>query len=336
MKKVSIHDVAKRARVSIATVSRVINNNYYVKPDIVARVKRAVKETDYYPDTIARGMRSRKSYAIGYVVSDISNSYFTVAAKAVEEALGNEGYSLIVCSTGDDINKEANQLRLLMSKKVDGLIINSSGLNDSMVASLSHQVPVVLLSRKIGLPSFAGDFVGCDEFRGTYELGRYVLAMGHRRIGLIRGPDTFSTGVERFNGFMTALREGDVNLPKSMIYYGDHRQQSGLDGARALLGTAKPPTILVAMNNAMALGALTYIKQCGLSIPEDVSFAAHGDIINRELFYVSPTTISQNSSQEGKLAGELLMRRIVDNGATPVIVSVPSHLLEGCSIRKIE
>lgn len=335
MKKVTIHDVAKHAEVSIATVSRAINNSHYVDPETIARVRRAVKETGYFPDTIARGMRSRKSYAIGYVVSDISNAYFTAAAKAVEEALENDGYSLIVCSTGGDKNKEAKQLRLLMSKKVDGLIINVSGKNDALVAELARRIPVVLLSRKIDAPAFPGDFVGNDGFQGAYELGRHVLAMGHRRIGLIRGPQSISTGPERFNGFITALREGGVDLPEARIHAGDHYQQSGSDGAEALLGATPPPTILVAMNNAMSLGALTYIKQRGLRVPDDISFAAYGDIFNRELLYVNPTTIGQNSRQEGKLAGELLMRRIADNAATPMTALVPSHLLEGNSIKKL-
>ena len=335
MTKVTIHEVAKHAGVSIATVSRVVNKTSFVEPATAARVRKAVQDTGYVPDNIARGMRSRKSYAIGYVVSDITNSHFTVASKALESTLGQDGYSLIVCSTDGDKRKEEMQLRLLMSKKIDGLIINVSGKNDNLVADISRQIPVVLLSRRIDVKGFAGDFVGNDGFQGAYELGRHVLSLGHRRIGLIKGPDDVSTGPERFSGFCSALTELGVDLPREMVQPGDYLLESGIAGAERLLTAARPPTIVVALNNAMAMGALTFIKRRGMHIPKDVSFAAYGDINNRELLYVNPTNVGQNPQQVGKVAGELIIRRIADGNATPMTALVPSQLLEGESIKRL-
>ncbi len=335
MTKVTIHDIARLAEVSIATVSRVLNNNDRVEPKTAARVRRIIAETGYVPDNIARGMRQRKSYAIGYIVSDISNVHFTIAAKHLEEALAAEGYSLIVCSTGGDSHRELQHLRLMMSKKVDGLVINISGRNDDEVIDLSRKLPVVLLSRKIHDPAFQGDFVGSDAFQGAYELGRHVLAMGHRRIGLIRGPHNISTGSERYNGFITALKEEGLELPGELIYPGDYYQQSGWLGAETLLRLSDRPTVLVAMNNTMALGVLNYLKQHTFRVPEDVSFAAFGIFSNRELLYVSPAAINEKPDEEGKLAGELLLRRIANRNATPMTALVPAPLLPGNSIRKL-
>ncbi|MCD8139272.1 MAG: LacI family transcriptional regulator [Planctomycetaceae bacterium] len=216
-KRVTIHDVAKAARVSIATVSRVVNNTAAVDAETAARVRRAVKQIGYIPDPLARGMRSNKSYAVGYIVSDISNGHFTVAAKAVEGEFERAGYSLIVCSTDGDPRKEERQLRLLVSKKVDGIIINVSGGNDAMVAELSKRVPMVLFSRQID-DGFHGDYVGNDNFHGAGELARHVLDYGHRRIGLIRGPENISTGPERYNGFVSVLAAAGVTLPPDMVF----------------------------------------------------------------------------------------------------------------------
>ncbi|MCD8351213.1 MAG: LacI family transcriptional regulator [Planctomycetaceae bacterium] len=333
-KRVTIHDVAKAAGVSIATVSRVVNNTSTVEPETAARVRRAVKQIGYIPDPLARGMRSNKSYAVGYIVSDISNGHFTVAAKAVEDELERAGYSLIVCSTDGDARKEERQLRLLVSKKVDGIIINVSGDNDAMVAELSKRVPMVLFSRQID-GGFNGDYVGNDNFNGAGELARHVLEYGHRRIGLIRGPENISTGPERYNGFVSVLAAAGVSLPPEMVFTGDYYNESGREGARTLLSRPDPPTILVAMNNAMSLGALGYIKEQALRIPDEVSFAGYGDIFNRDLLYINPTMVSQDAGRVGKLAGELILRRIADKGATPMNALVPSELRMGNSVRRI-
>ena len=335
MKNVTIHDIAQQAKVSIATVSRVINRHNGVGSKTAARVRRVIARTGYIPDSIARGMRRRKSYAVGYIVSDISNVHFTVAAKHLEETLARAGYSLVVCSTGGDRRREADLLHLMLAKQIDGLVINVSGTNNDLVCDISRRLPVVLLSRKIVDPAFNGDFVGSDAFQGAYDLGRHVAAMGHRRIGLIRGPQTISTGSERYGGFVAALKEEGLELDEELVYPGDYYQESGRDGAEHLLHSPRPPSILVVMNNMMALGVLIYLKQGGFSVPGDVSFAAYGNIANRELLYVSPDAIGEKPDQEGALAGELLLRRIADRDAAPVTALVPGELLIGNSIRRL-
>ncbi len=335
MKKITIHDIARQAQVSIATVSRVLNKSHGVSPQTVTKVRRVISENGYFPDNSARGMRHSKSYAIGYIVSDISNNHFTVAAKFLEQTLAEEGYSLIVCSTGGDKKKEKDHLHFMMSKKIDGLVINVSGHNDDLVVKLSRQVPVVLIARKINNEAFQGDFVGNDGFQGAYELGRHMLSMGHRRIGLIRGPSTISTGHERYSGFMAAVQEQGLTLEESLIYPGDYYRESGWSGTQQLLALPVPPTAVVVLNPTMALGALAYIKQSGLSIPGDVSFAAYGNIANHELLYVNPTTIREHPEHEGKLAGERLLLRIAGKDTAPVKALTPSQLLAGNSVRMI-
>ena len=335
LKKITIHDVARQSEVSIATVSRVLNNNSRVEPRTAARVRRVIEQLGYVPDNIARGMRHRKSRAIGYIVSDIANVHFTVAAKYLQEYLAEEGYSLMLCSTGGDKDRELQHLRLMQAQQVDGLLINVTGKNDDYIVELSQDLPVVLLSRKIYDKAFKGDFVGSDAFQGAYDLGRYILSMGHRRIGLIRGPMEVSTGSERLSGFMAALGEDGVEMDEAMIYPGNYYQESGWLGAETLLSNPEPPTVLVAMNNTMAFGVLAYLKKHAYRVPEDVSCAAFGNMVNRDLLYVSPAAISEKPDQEGKLAGELLLRRIADLNVTPMTALVPGELFRGNSIRDL-
>ena len=336
VKKPTIHDVARLSSVSIATVSRVLNNSGRVEARTASKVRRAIDQLSYVPDNIARGMRHKKSYAIGYIVSDIANVHFTVAAKYLQEYLAGEGYSLMICSTGGDKERELQHLRLMQSQQVDALLINVTGKNDAYIVELSQKLPIVLLSRKIHDKAFKGDFVGSDAFQGAYALGRHILSLGHRRIGLIRGPMDISTGSERLNGFMAALNEEGVELGESMVYPGNYYRDSGWLGAEKLLSAPQPPTILVAMNNTMAFGVLEYLKKNNYRVPEDISCAAFGNIANRELLYVSPAAVSEKPDQEGRLAGELLLRRIADMNATPMTAVVPSDLLAGNSILKLE
>ena len=177
----TIKDVARQAGVSIATVSRVLNNKSTVAPDLAAKVNQAVEQLGYHPNSIARTLKSDSSKTIGFVVSDISNDFFTRMARGVEDVLNQHGYSLFVCSTDSTQLREEQCLSLLREKQVDGLIINTSGKNDELITQISHHVPIALFGRKISSAEFTGDFVDNDNFSGTQELTRHLIRLGHRK-----------------------------------------------------------------------------------------------------------------------------------------------------------
>lgn len=301
MIKKTIHDVARHAGVSIATVSRVINNNYPVGARTREAVMQAIRDTSYFPDASARAMRGNNTFAIGYVISDISNSHFTIIAKTIEDAIGGTNYNMMVCSTGDNGKREEDFLQMLWARKISGLIINSAGENDQFIARISREIPVVLIYRQIDDPTFAGDYVGNDDFDGAYRLARHILELGHRRVGLICGPQTVTTGIRRRDGFLSAFTESGLKIPESMIHYGDFYEQSGVLGAKKLTSVKRRPTLLAVMNNAMALGVMSYLRTSGISVPEDLSFVSYGDIHNRDLLYFQPTILAQNPRKIGEL-----------------------------------
>lgn len=333
-KKNTIHDVAQEAGVSIATVSRVINGNYPVDVLTRERVEKAIRETGYYPDAAARTLRGNNSFVIGYVISDISNSHFTVIAKAIEDRVDTSKYNMIVCSTRSDKRREDNFLRTLMARKISGLIINSSGMNDALLAKISREIPVVLIYRQVADPAFRGDYVGNDDFEGAYRLAKYALDMGHRCIGLICGPQSVTTGVNRHDGFLSAFKEYGVKFPKSMIYYGDFQEESGLEGARKLMSGQKKPTLIATMNNAMAIGAMSHLFTSGIAVPNDVSFLSYGDIQNRELLYFQPTVLAQKPQRIGELAAEFLMQRLLNANKAAQNTTLSGELVIGNSVSR--
>ncbi len=308
----TIKDVAKLAGVSIASVSRVINKNYTVGPEIEQKVLNAIKILNYYPNSVARSLKSNTTYTIGFVVSDISNNYFTVLSKAIEDVIESQHYNLIVCSTDGKKDKEYTYLKLLLEKKVDGIILNTTGENDSFIASLSKKIPIVLCHRKINAKDFKGDLLDSDNINGVYSLTKHLISFGHRKIGIINGLQNVSTGKERFEGFKKAMQEIgiDVNNNYKFRFDEDFSLEGGYQGAAELMKLKDKPTAVIAMNNEMMVGALKYFRTHNINIPDTFSVASYGDIINADLLYVQPSIVTLNPWVIGKKMGELIMERI--------------------------
>ena len=251
----TIKDVAREAGVSIATVSRVLNKKGTVKEESVQSVLQAIERLGYHPNSIARTLKNDSSKTIGLVVTDISNDFFTRMARGIEDVLNDRGYNLFVCSTDGLQQREAQCLSLLREKQVDGIILNASGKNSSLITKMSAQVPFALFSRKIPDPQFRGDFVDNDNYSGLRELTAQLLRLGHRKIGFINGQSYVSSAAERFSGFQSAMRDAgiDVGTDYPDLYSGNfNRLNSGKEGARILW--EKGVTAILCGNNLLALG----------------------------------------------------------------------------------
>ncbi len=333
--KATIRDVAKRANVSIATVSRVVNKNYHVDPETTEKVEKAILDTGYYPNAIARTMRLNESFVVGLVVSDLSNNHSTLIAKMLEKTIEPRGYSLIVCSSDGSNQTEERYLRTLMSKKVDGIVVQTNGGNDRLLAELSTQLPVLCVYRRVRDQGFRGDFVGTDDFDAAYRLTSHVIGLGHRRIGIIGGDLMMSTAANRFAGFTQALREAGIRPNPALVHQVNFHFESGVAGAQKLMAVRPSPTILVALSNAIALGVMTQLREMRLAIPGEISFASIGDLPNRALLFVQPTLVEQDPSRIGIIAGDLLLERIADKSRPPETILVPSPLLSGESVARL-
>jgi LacI family transcriptional regulator len=312
---VSIKAVADKAQVSIATVSRVVNENYYVAPETKDKVLAAIKELNYYPNSLARSLKNDITHTIGFIVSDISNNYFTTMVKSIEDVANSQGYNIIVCSTDNKKDRELSYLKMLLSKKIDGIIINTTGENNDFIAEISKDLPVVLIDRKITYRGFKGDFITNDNVIGAYSLTSHLLSLGHRKIAVVNGIMNLSSGYERYEGFIKAMNEYDITVSNDYIYRYDgiFTIESGYKAAQNFMEMEEKPTAIIAMNNMTAIGILKYMHSNDIAIPDVVSMAAFGEIDNSEILYVKPTVTALNPIMIGLKSIDLLLSRIKDH-----------------------
>ncbi|MFZ7121013.1 MAG: LacI family DNA-binding transcriptional regulator [Eubacteriaceae bacterium] len=316
MNNATIKDIAKDACVSIATVSRVLNKKHCVSPKLIEKVLNSVNNLNYYPNSIARSLKTTITYTIGLVVSDISNNFFTEMAVQIERVIFQRKYSLIMCTTEFKKGEEKKYLEMLYSKKIDGLILNTMAENDDIICQISTKIPVVLVNRKIFKNNFHGDFVGTDCKNGAYLLTEHLLKYGHRKIGIINGPLNISTARERYEGFKSAMKKNmHIHIGNDYIYKynGDFSTVSGYNGISKLMNLQNPPTAVVVMNNNMLLGALKYCKSNKIEIPENLSICSFGNINNMDLFYAQPTIVEEDPKLIGTKVAKYILERIEKN-----------------------
>lgn len=331
----SIKDVAKYAGVSVATVSRVINHMPNVRPETIEKVNDAIRACRFVPNALARNLKSEQTKIIGFLVINIANSYFSVMAKILAVELREKGYELMIYSSNDDPNLEKIYLDQLLSNQAAGIILNTTGRNEDTIAQISQTIPVVLIERNLSTNSFRGDFVGANNYGGIFELTRYLQDFGHRRIGFINGNPSVSTGAERHQGFVDAMKLINIEVDERYPYQcntGLFTEQHGYESARQLMNLPKPPTALIGANNMISIGILKYIKQQRYQVPGDVSVVCYGNIENSELFFVNITYTTLNPVTNAKKACGYILSRL-ENRALPNRETIfESGLCEGESV----
>ncbi|THF73403.1 LacI family DNA-binding transcriptional regulator [Cohnella fermenti] len=312
MSKATIKQVAREAGISTATVSRVLNDSGYVSDEIKKRVLEAVAKLNYRPSAVARSLKQDKTYMIGIIVPDISNPYFMGISRGIEDVVGPEGFQLLFCSSEENPAKESKQLRLLLEKRVDAIVLATSGGNESVVRGVWEAgVPIVLIDRKLELDNGVRlDLVAEDNVDGAYQLTRKLLQDGYRRIGVVNGPIRVSTGKERYEGVLKAMRE--FALPwEPLVFNGEFTAEGGSRAVAEFLASDHPPAAIVSLNNRMSLGVLLEIVRHGLRIPDDLAVASFGEVeagslLKRPALYYT----EQNPNAMGRKTGEILLARI--------------------------
>lgn len=315
-RKLTIKDIAKLSGVSTATVSRVINNVDTVNEEFRAKVESVIKKHNYIPNTIARSLKTSTTKTIAFVVSNISDYFFTTVAKGAENYFRGVGYNLIVCNTGNEAEFEIDYLNILQEKNVDGIILNTTGKNSEYIASISENLPIVLSSRAIKENNFKGDFIDFENISGVFEITEFLIKNGHSQIGVINGPIYLSTFQERLEGFNRALAHYKLPLySEDAVFLGEGFSsfQDGFDGAKYFHMKGILPSALVIMNSEMAFGAYSYFKEQQIEIPAQLSIVSFGDMLNKDLLYIKPTISYTNLFGIGEKIGELMIERIESN-----------------------
>lgn len=303
------HDVARKAGVSVATVSRVLNDSPLVSEAVRRKVLRAVKALNYQPNRTAQRLRAGRSHVIGLIISDIQNPFFTSVVRGIEDVAYQRGYSLVLCNSDEDPTKEKLYLDVMRSEEVAGVIIASASESHSHVDDLlAYQIPVVAIDRQIDQRRI--DSVLVTNSEGAYAAVTHLIELGHRRIGYVGLPLTLTPGKERYAGYQRALRVHHLRLKRDYVRIADAKQQGGYTSTRDLLTCCPEVTALFVANNLMTLGALAAIRERGLRIPADISIVGFDDMPWANLLQPPLTAIAQPTYQLGQRAAELLLARL--------------------------
>lgn len=322
-----IKEIALLASVSTTTVSHVINNTRFVSEEKRARVLTAMRHLDYRPNRMASGLRTKRSYAIGVVLPDITNPYFAEIARGIEDACFEHNYSAIICNSDDSAKTQAHYLSMLAEKQMDGIIlVNVGDHGRSASEQIMRELPLVMLDRE--LPGLVSDSIQIDNKLGGRMAAEYLFSLGHRCLVCIGGAPEVYPSWDRVDGFVEYMREASHPLPPNLVFKGDFQAGSGFTLARKAMAGKKKPTAIFAANDLMAYGAIRALTEMGLRIPEDVSVVGFDDISLSSLFNPPLTTIRQPRLEMGRTAVKLLLERIGSPELESRRVMLPLKLVE--------
>ncbi len=307
----TMYDVAKRAEVSIATVSAVLNRTAYVSPELTKRVKQAVEELDYTINHLAHSLQTRSTHTIGILIPDAANPdpFFGQVVRGAEDVFRKKGYLLILGHTYNRVDEQSRYLGAFRSRFVDGvLLFQTPGEDSELDRILTTKTPLVFVGR---IPDgVEADIVATDILRGTQLAIEHLLQQGHTKIGLVTVAASLSVAALRIQGWRATLRRRQIPADDSYSISGELSSEAGRLAALRLLDLPEPPTAIFADNLVLATGILRAFQERGRKIPEDMMLVSSDDAEWLDVFQPAITTIVQPSYELGSEAAELLLKRI--------------------------
>ena len=322
----TIREVAESAGVSYATVSHVINNTRLVSPETRERVLAAMTALNYRPNAVARSLRQGKTNTIGLVLPDSANPFFAEISRSIEDEAFNKGYSVFLCNTELDTQRELFYVDVLSKKQVDGIIFVAAGDQaDSLDFLVRRNMPVVMIDRDV--PNVEVDAVLTDNELGGFLATQHLLELGHTRIACIAGPSSITPSAERIVGYRKALEQAGLSYDESLVLRGDYHSQSGMEITHSILKMNPRPTAIFALNDLMALGALRAAAEAGCSVPNDLAIVGYDDLDIARFTNPPLTTIAQPKKEVGTQAVSILVDRMTRKSSPPSRLVLPPELI---------
>lgn len=306
--RVTIFDIAREANVSIATVSKVINNNGRISEKTRKKVLEIIEKHNYTPNLLATALTGKYSYTLGLMMPNLANPFFGEIAKSVENRARELGFSVIMCSTDYDAEKEAWYFTLFQKKRVDGVIILSGLENQDAILGkqLKTNMPIALIARDI--PTIPLNTVCIDDYMGGYIAAKHLLELGHRRMGII--VENIRSARERMNGFKQALEEEGLALDDSQVIEGEATVENGIVFTHRLLDGPSAPTAIFATNDILAIGSIRAANERNLKVPDELSVVGFDNTLLATITDPPLTTIAQPMALMGTSAVDLLVQEI--------------------------
>jgi LacI family transcriptional regulator len=302
----TLKDVAARAGVGTATVSRVLTGNGYTSQDARDRILAAAQELGYRPSALARGLKLQRTEALGLLVADITNPFYSFVAAGALQAASEAGHHLILCATSEDPKMESEYIDVLLESRVDGIVAVPTGANlEQWERALEFGVQVVLVDRE--LEGLRVPSVTVDNRGGAFEGTRLLLGLGHRRIAILTGPRATTTGGERLAGYLDAHASAGVPVDERLVRSGSFMREPAAAAARELLTESPRATAIFAANNVLGEVALAAINEAGLRIPDDISLLVFDDVAWTRQMTPAVTAIAQPMDRLGSVGVERLL-----------------------------
>ena len=328
--KVTIRQIAKQLGVHHTTVSRALRNSPRISENMRQRIKSLAIKLGYRPNLVASGLSTRKTFNVGLIVADISTTFFSQVARGVEDTMRRAGYNVFICNTDDKIEDEKFHWDALISRGVDGIIISPANLKPRYLQKLlGAGVPIVFIDRC--LPSLRASYVITDHFSGGYQMTKYLLSLGHRRIAYVRG----EVEMGRFYGYRQALKEYGIPVDNSLTPVCDFTIEGGKKAAKKLVRMEHPPTAIFCVNDPVALGAMKAIREHGFRIPEDISLAGFDNADFAEFLQPPLTTVHQSKYELGEEAAKILLQEMNGKLREPKKIEIKPVLVIRDSCRHI-
>ena len=311
LSKVTLKDVAKDARVSVATVSHVVNGTKHVSEDTAEKVRQSIARLGYRMNRMAHNLKIGKSHTIGFIVAEMSNPFFMEAAIGIENVLKRNNYNLILANSDEKLKSEKEQIDNLMNQSIDGIVLAPTTNNHQYLEDIiPPDFPLVFIDRKPA--GIKRDCILSTNIEGSYSAVDYLIGLGHRKIGLISGLVGLTTSYEREAGYFKALEDAGIKPRSDYIRNGDGRRNSGYLLMQELHNSTDI-TALFITNNFMALGALHYLNDNLVSMPEELSIVIFDDYDWADLYRPPLTVVKQNPFKIGEKAAEILLKQVDDH-----------------------
>ncbi|WNS78733.1 LacI family DNA-binding transcriptional regulator [Domibacillus sp. DTU_2020_1001157_1_SI_ALB_TIR_016] len=322
--KSTIYDVAEKAGVSISTVSKVLNNTGNLAEKTRNKVKATMLELNYQPSVVA-SVRKRLQM-IGLLIPNIANPFMAEVARVIENHVKRHGYSLMICSTDNDLKNEVEYVSILKQKYTEGIIV-ATGLRkgQAVKALIKADLPIALLSRDV--PSLAVNTVLVDDYLGGYEATNHLINLGHTKIAMITEDTVFSTLQARVNGYRKSLEEAGLNYDESLVLTNNTSLEEGKKSMLSLLKKSNPPTAVFASTESLAIGAMQGAHELNLKVPDEVSIIGFDDTVLSTICEPPLTTIAQPIEEMGEKVVELLIEEIEKKKASKQRVMLSPKLI---------
>lgn len=323
---ITIKDVAKAANVSVATVSRVLNNKKNVSEEAVRAVNRAVEDLGYSPNFLGRDLRKSETKRILAIIGTTEQSFYNDVLRGMQDAAYVEGYDILVVTTRDNAEHEMHLLGMLFSRAVDGAVLLAPRLDSKTISDLSKRYKIAICLERLDIDDIL--CVTIDNERAGFDVTSYLIAKGRKRIGLITTKVRSQSSVDRENGYRRALKEAGIPYDESLVYYGDYDLSSGTRGCEELMSLDRKPDAIFSISDTISIGAMTYAVQHGITVGKDLMFFGFDNITySHMLFMPRLSTVDQPCYLQGKTVIEKLIANMKTDTPDKSTYMLPHSLI---------